>query len=63
MGGAIKSCVAMHHQSAVIAGVFSVAYSLRFTVDVFFGPTATDLFLDGKSPELIEPNPFPKGYQ
>lgn len=24
--------------AAVIAGVFSVAYSLRFTVDVFFGP-------------------------
>ena len=28
---------------ATIAGAFSVAYSLRFTVDVFFGPTATDL--------------------
>jgi multicomponent K+:H+ antiporter subunit A len=28
---------------ATIAGMFSVAYSLRFTVDVFFGPTATDL--------------------
>ncbi|MEX5669528.1 hypothetical protein ABFV57_32205, partial [Pseudomonas neuropathica] len=28
---------------ATIAGTFSVAYSLRFTVDVFFGPTATDL--------------------
>ncbi|MDQ3204678.1 MAG: monovalent cation/H+ antiporter subunit A, partial [Pseudomonadota bacterium] len=28
---------------ATIAGVFSVAYSLRFTVDVFFGPTATNL--------------------
>ncbi|WP_341523384.1 monovalent cation/H+ antiporter subunit A [Pseudomonas sp. G.S.17] len=28
---------------ATIAGVFSVAYSLRFTVDVFFGPKATDL--------------------
>ena len=29
--------------AATIAGMFSVAYSLRFTVDVFFGPTATDL--------------------
>ncbi|WP_166361675.1 monovalent cation/H+ antiporter subunit A [Pseudomonas akapageensis] len=28
---------------ATIAGTFSVAYALRFTVDVFFGPTATDL--------------------
>jgi multicomponent K+:H+ antiporter subunit A len=28
---------------ATIAGTFSVAYSLRFTVDVFFGPTANDL--------------------
>jgi multicomponent K+:H+ antiporter subunit A len=28
---------------ATIAGTFSVAYSLRFTVDVFFGPKATDL--------------------
>jgi multicomponent K+:H+ antiporter subunit A len=28
---------------ATIAGTFSVAYSLRFTVDVFFGPTATNL--------------------
>ncbi|MCI8209897.1 cation:proton antiporter [Pseudomonas sp. S25] len=28
---------------ATIAGAFSVAYSLRFTVDVFFGPKATDL--------------------
>ncbi|AKK00815.1 MULTISPECIES: monovalent cation/H+ antiporter subunit A [Pseudomonas] len=28
---------------ATIAGTFSVAYSLRFTVDVFFGPAATDL--------------------
>jgi len=28
---------------ATIAGMFSVAYSLRFTVDVFFGPKATDL--------------------
>ena len=28
---------------ATIAGIFSVAYSLRFTVDVYFGPKATDL--------------------
>lgn len=28
---------------ATIAGTFSVAYSLRFTADVFFGPTATNL--------------------
>ncbi|MFY3385200.1 monovalent cation/H+ antiporter subunit A [Paracidovorax sp. MALMAid1276] len=29
--------------SATVAGMFSVAYSLRFTVDVFFGAPATDL--------------------
>ncbi len=29
--------------AATIAGVFSVAYSLRFTVDVFWGPKAQDL--------------------
>ncbi|MBX9935835.1 MAG: monovalent cation/H+ antiporter subunit A, partial [Burkholderiaceae bacterium] len=29
--------------AATLAGVFSVAYSLRFTVDVFWGPPATDL--------------------
>jgi len=28
---------------ATVAGMFSVAYSLRFTIDVFFGPPATDL--------------------
>ena len=28
---------------ATLAGIFSVVYSLRFTVDVFFGPQATDL--------------------
>jgi multicomponent K+:H+ antiporter subunit A len=28
---------------ATIAGTFSVAYALRFTVDVFFGPKATNL--------------------
>ena len=28
---------------ATIAGMLSVAYSLRFTVDVFFGPPATEL--------------------
>jgi multicomponent K+:H+ antiporter subunit A len=29
--------------AATLAGMFGVAYSLRFTVDVFFGPAATDL--------------------
>ena len=29
--------------AATVAGMFGVAYSLRFTVDVFFGPPATDL--------------------
>ncbi len=29
--------------AATLAGMFSVAYSLRFTVDVFFGPKACDL--------------------
>ncbi len=29
--------------AATVAGMFSVAYSLRFTVDVFFGPIATQL--------------------
>ena len=29
--------------AATLAGMFSVAYSLRFTVDVFFGPVATQL--------------------
>ena len=29
--------------AATVAGMFSVAYSLRFTIDVFFGPKATDL--------------------
>ena len=28
---------------ATVAGLFSVAYALRFTVDVFMGPRATDL--------------------
>ncbi|MDD2048280.1 monovalent cation/H+ antiporter subunit A [Pseudomonas putida] len=28
---------------ATLAGTFSVAYALRFTVDVFFGPPTTDL--------------------
>lgn len=28
---------------ATVAGMFSVAYSLRFTFDVFFGPQADDL--------------------
>lgn len=34
--------------AATIAGIFSVAYALRFTVDVFWGPATTDL-----------PNPHP----
>ena len=29
--------------AATVAGIFSVAYSLCFTVDVFFGPKTTDL--------------------
>ncbi|MDD2610448.1 MAG: monovalent cation/H+ antiporter subunit A [Giesbergeria sp.] len=29
--------------AATVAGMFSVAYSLRFTLDVFWGPPATDL--------------------
>ena len=29
--------------AATVAGMFGVAYSLRFTVDVFFGPPATQL--------------------
>ncbi|SDC13748.1 multisubunit potassium/proton antiporter, PhaA subunit /multisubunit potassium/proton antiporter, PhaB subunit [Paracidovorax valerianellae] len=29
--------------AATLAGIFSVAYSLRFTVDVFWGPRAQDL--------------------
>ena len=29
--------------AATVAGMFGVAYSLRFTVDVFFGPPATEL--------------------
>lgn len=29
--------------AATLAGLFSVAYSLRFTADVFWGPPATDL--------------------
>jgi multicomponent K+:H+ antiporter subunit A len=29
--------------AATLAGIFSVAYSLRFIADVFFGPPATDL--------------------
>ncbi|MCO8160679.1 monovalent cation/H+ antiporter subunit A [Pseudomonas sp. 21LCFQ010] len=35
---------------ATIAGAFSVAYSLRFTVDVFFGPMAKDLPLSPHEP-------------
>jgi multicomponent K+:H+ antiporter subunit A len=36
--------------AATIAGIFSVAYSLRFTLDVFFGPPATDLPLKPHEP-------------
>ncbi len=36
--------------AATIAGVFSVAYSLRFIVDVFWGPPATDLPLEPHEP-------------
>ncbi len=35
---------------ATIAGTFSVAYALRFTVDVFFGPPPTDLPLTPHEP-------------
>jgi len=35
---------------ATVAGMFSVAYSLRFTIDVFFGPPATDLPLQPHEP-------------
>jgi multicomponent K+:H+ antiporter subunit A len=36
--------------AATLAGVFSVAYSLRFVVDVFWGPIATDLPLHPHEP-------------
>ncbi len=36
--------------AATVAGMFSVAYSLRFTVDVFWGPAATDLPLTPHEP-------------
>ena len=36
--------------AATVAGVFSVAYSLRFIVDVFWGPPATDLPLTPHEP-------------
>ena len=36
--------------AATLAGVFSVAYSLRFIVDVFWGPKATDLPLEPHEP-------------
>ncbi|MDD2711708.1 MAG: monovalent cation/H+ antiporter subunit A [Simplicispira sp.] len=35
---------------ATVAGMFSVAYSLRFTVDVFWGPAATELPLEPHEP-------------
>ena len=28
---------------ATVAGIFAVVYSLRFSVDIFFGPLSTDL--------------------
>lgn len=36
--------------AATVAGMFSVAYSLRFTADVFFGKPATDLPLKPHEP-------------
>ncbi len=36
--------------AATVAGMFSVAYSLRFTIDVFWGPAATDLPLTPHEP-------------
>src|SRR5690606_7350024 len=36
--------------AATLAGMFSVAYSLRFTADVFFGPPADDLPLTPHEP-------------
>ena len=35
---------------ATVAGMFSVAYSLRFTIDVFFGPPPADLPLQPHEP-------------
>ncbi|KAF1020158.1 MAG: Na(+)/H(+) antiporter subunit A [Paracidovorax wautersii] len=39
--------------AATLAGVFSVAYSLRFTYDVFFGPLAKDLPLNPHEPSRL----------
>ena len=39
--------------AATVAGMFSVAYSLRFTVDVFWGPRATDLPLTPRAPHWM----------
>jgi multicomponent K+:H+ antiporter subunit A len=36
--------------AATLAGIFSVAYSLRFVVDVFWGPATTDLPLTPHEP-------------
>jgi len=36
--------------AATVAGIFGVVYSLRFSVDVFFGPPAHDLPLEPKEP-------------
>lgn len=38
---------------AVIAGAFSVAYSLRLILQVFFGPPATDLPKQASDPKLM----------
>jgi len=38
---------------ATVAGLFSVAYALRFTVDVFFGPPATDLPREPHEPSRL----------
>ncbi|MFT4191905.1 MAG: monovalent cation/H+ antiporter subunit A [Comamonas sp.] len=39
--------------AATLAGVFSVAYSLRFAYDVFFGPLARDLPLEPHEPSRL----------
>ena len=36
--------------AATVAGIFAVVYSLRFSVDVFFGPPAKDLPLEPHEP-------------
>ena len=39
--------------AATVAGIFSVAYSLRFSYDVFFGPLAKDLPLEPHEPSRL----------